>query len=72
MDKGGSFLEVAARLGCGREYLADLLRTSYLAPSIIKAILEGRQPPDLSRKRVMQTNRIPLDWRGQEAMFGFG
>ena len=71
MDRGGSFLEVAARLGCGREYLADLLRTSYLAPSIIKAILEGRQPSDLSRKQVMQTNRIPLDWRGQESMFGF-
>ncbi|EQB06193.1 ParB N-terminal domain-containing protein [Sphingobium baderi] len=71
MDKGGSFLEVAARLGCGREYLADLLRTSYLAPSIIKAILEGRQPPTLSRKQVMQTNRIPLDWLGQESMFGF-
>ncbi|MFY9350194.1 MAG: recombinase family protein [Sphingobium sp.] len=72
MDKGGSFLEIAARLGCGREYLADLLRASYLSPAIIKAILEGRQPPDLSRKQLMQTSRIPLDWRGQETMFGFG
>ena len=71
IDKGGSFLEVASRLGCGREYLADLLRTSYLAPSIIQAILEGRQPADLSRKRLVQTNRIPLGWGEQEALFGF-
>ncbi|ALR20666.1 hypothetical protein ATN00_10510 [Sphingobium baderi] len=69
--KGGSFLEVAGRLGCGREYLADLLRTSYLAPSIIQAILEGRQPANLSRKRLVQTNRIPLGWCEQETLFGF-
>jgi len=65
-----------SRDGQGRPFpggcRAAWLRTNYLAPSIIKAILEGRQPPDLSRKRMMQTNRIPLDWRGQEAMFGFG
>ena len=72
MDRGGSFSELADRLGCGREYLADLLRTSYLAPSIIKTIIEGQQPSDLSRKQLMQTNRIPLDWTGQEQMFGFG
>lgn len=71
IDKGGSFQEVAGHLGCGREYLADLLRTSYLAPSIIQAILEGRQPADLSRKRLVQTNRIPLGWGEQEALFGF-
>lgn len=71
IDRGGSFSEVASRIGCGREYLADLLRTSYLAPSIIQAIVEGRQPANLSRKQLVQTNRIPLDWGEQEALFGF-
>jgi hypothetical protein len=71
IDKGGSFQEVASRLGCGRENLADMLRTSYLAPSIIQGIIEGRQPANLSRKQLVQTNRIPLGWGEQEALFGF-
>jgi len=69
MDKGGSFDAVAGRLGCGREYLADLIRTSYLSPRIIEAILAGRQPPSLSRKQLVQTNRIPLAWSEQEQLF---
>ncbi len=71
IDKGGSFLDVANRLGCGRENLADMLQTSYLAPSIIQAIVEGRQPANLSRKQLVQTNRIPLAWGEQETLFVF-
>ncbi len=71
IDRGGSFQEVASRLGCGRANLADMLRTSYLAPSIIQAIVEGRKPANLSRRQFVQTNRIPLAWSEQEALFGF-
>jgi site-specific DNA recombinase len=71
MDAGGEFNEVAAGLGYGREYLADMLRTSFLAPSVISAILEGRQPPALTRKQLVTSNRIPLDWNEQRRMFGF-
>lgn len=70
IDKGGSFTEVASRLGCGRENLADMLRTSYLAPSIIQAIIEGRQPANLSRKQLVQTNRIPLGWVSRKLCSG--
>ena len=72
LDAGGSFEEVAARLGYGREYLADMLRTSFLSPKIIGAIIEGRQPIALSRTQLVTTNRIPLLWTEQEAMFGIG
>jgi site-specific DNA recombinase len=64
--------EAAVQLKCGREYLADLIRTSYLSPRIIQAILDGTQPASLTRKQLVQTNRIPLDWRIQETIFGFG
>lgn len=70
LEAGGTFDEVAARLGYGREYLADMLRTSFLSPTIITAIVEGRQPPALSRKQLVSTNRIPLLWSEQEKMFG--
>lgn len=71
MEAGGSFDEVATRIGCSREHLADLIRTSYLAPSIIKAIIDGEHPPTLTRKQLVETSRIPLDWEGQQKMFGF-
>jgi len=71
MEAGGSFDEVAMRIGCSREHLADLIRTSYLAPSIIKAIMDGEHPPTLTRKQLVETSRVPLDWVGQQKMFGF-
>lgn len=52
-EAGSAFEEMATRLGYGREYLADMIRTSYLAPSIITAIVEGRQPTSLSRKQLV-------------------
>ena len=70
MERGEGMDEVAAELGYGREYLADMLRTSYLSPSIISAIVDGRQPAALTRKQLVQTNRIPLCWEEQEQAFG--
>ena len=70
IEKGGSFQGVAARLGYGREYLADMIRTSYLSPAIITAIINGTQPPSLSRRQLVQTVRLPLDWVDQQQLFG--
>jgi hypothetical protein len=41
MDKSGSLDAVASRLDCGRDYLADLIRTSYLSPRTIDVIPTG-------------------------------
>lgn len=70
IEKGGSFKEVSARLGYGREYLADMIRTSYLSPAIITAILNGAQPQALNRRQLVQTVRLPLDWAEQQQLFG--
>jgi len=68
IEAGGSFDQVAARLGYGREYLADMLRTSFLSPAIITALIERQQPPTLSRKQLVSTNPIPLLGKEQEEL----
>nr|WP_294812210.1 hypothetical protein [uncultured Sphingomonas sp.] len=46
------------------------LRLNYLAPDIIAAIIDGRQPPDLTRRKLLNTS-IPMDWVQQRVLLGF-
>jgi hypothetical protein len=45
---------------------------SYLAPDITPAILDGRQPPDLTAEKLLQHSRLPLVWHDQRIVLGFG
>ena len=45
------------------------LRFAYLAPDIVEAIVEGRQPRILTVKLLLRA--IPLDWADQRTAFGF-
>ena len=60
--------ECAAR---GGPYAARLIRLNYLAPDIVAAILDGKQPVDLTANKLMADTRLPLDWRAQRAALGF-
>jgi hypothetical protein len=51
-------------------HVRRLLRFACLAPDIVAAIVEGRQPRTLTVKRLLQG--IPLAWSDQRAAFGFG
>jgi len=46
-----------------------MIRTSYLSPAIITAIVDGTQPQTLSRRQLVQTVRLPLDWAEQQRLF---
>ena len=64
--------EITARRGNSNGYLTSLMRLTYLAPSIIEDILRGRQPPELSAKRLLRTSAsLPLDWSSQRAHLRF-
>lgn len=65
-----SMSHIAADLGRCRGDLADQMRLSYLAPDIVTAILEGRQPSTLNRK-MLAAVALPLDWSEQRKMLGF-
>jgi site-specific DNA recombinase len=55
----------------GKRHFWQLLRISWLAPDIINAIVEGRQPPELTGRRLLRATSIPLDWPSQRQFFGF-
>lgn len=66
-----SVAELAVEHGYTRDYFGVLLRIAYLAPDIVAAILEGRQPVQLTRQRLARATRLPLAWAGQREMLGF-
>lgn len=51
--------------------LERIARLAFLAPDVVSAILEGRQPPALTTRRLMQLPRIPLEWQSQRKALGF-
>ncbi|QNN64621.1 recombinase family protein [Sphingomonas rhizophila] len=54
-----------------KRHLWQLLRISFLAPDIVTAIVEGRQPPSLTGRRLLRVTDLPLDWPGQRRILGF-
>jgi hypothetical protein len=66
--------ELAAREGMSGSYATRLVRLAFLAPDLLAAILDGRQPDGLTAARLLQECRrgLPPDWREQRALLGFG
>ncbi|MGJ8564169.1 MAG: recombinase family protein [Alphaproteobacteria bacterium] len=48
-----------------------LLPLGYLAPDIVKAILSGQQPVDLTAQRLKDGYRLPITWNEQREYLGF-
>ena len=49
-------------------YVSRILRLTLLAPDIVEAALDGRQPPGLALARVMRA--FAPEWEVQREMFG--
>ena len=65
------FAGLARREGVSPSYFTRLVRLSYLAPDITQAILDGRQPPDLTPDKLLAHSRLPLAWHEQRTVLGF-
>ena len=70
-NPGSTLEDVAAQENMGGPYAARLTRLNYLAPNIVAAILDGKQPVDLTANKLMADTRFPFDWRAQRAALGF-
>ena len=58
------------RLSIG--YMSRLLRLPTLAPDIITAIINGKNPPQLTAKKLMRLSaHLPVDWAEQRKRLGF-
>ena len=68
---GVPFAALAKQQGVSPSYFTRLVRLSYLAPDITEAILDGRQPPDLSVAKLLAHSRLPLTWHEQRTVLGF-
>src|ERR1700719_1370449 len=69
--EGVPFAALAEREGVSRSYFTRLVRLSYLAPDITQAILDGRQPSDLTSETLLEHSRLPLAWHDQRIVLGF-
>ena len=65
-----SISSIAADHGRCRTRLGKLVQLSCLAPDIVQAIVEGRQPDTMDAKSLART-ALPLDWSDQRRMLGF-
>jgi site-specific DNA recombinase len=65
----GDTVEIARRVKLHHAHVRRLLRFGYLAPDIVEAIVEGRQPRSLTVKRLLKG--IPCAWAEQRKAFGF-
>lgn len=47
-----------------------VMQLAFLAPSIVEAIVDGTQPPDLTTQKLVWTQLDP-DWQKQRQQLGF-
>ena len=67
LDEGryGSITELAAANKLDRGYVGRILALTLLAPEIVEAILDGRQPPEVTLPVLM--GPFPVEWAEQRA-----
>jgi site-specific DNA recombinase len=64
--------ELAHEAGVSPSYFTRVLRLSFLAPEIVKAIVYDRHPPELTAKQLSLHIRLPSAWHDQVALLGMG
>ncbi|HEX4694442.1 recombinase family protein [Sphingomonas sp.] len=54
-----------------RSHLTRLARLRFLAPDIVTAIVNGRQPVELTSRSLLRISELPLAWSAQREVLGF-
>ena len=63
--------DIALDRGLAANEISRLLFLAFLAPDIVEAIMAGRQPLELTAKRLKRFESLPLDWEQQRKVLGF-
>ena len=64
----GTISDLAQHERIAAPYLTRVFRLAFLAPEVVEAILDGRQPPSLSLE--VFRDQLPVDWLEQRALLG--
>lgn len=57
--------------GSARSHAMRSARLCFLAPDIVTAILEGRQPVALNTRTLLRVSDLPIEWSAQRQALGF-
>jgi hypothetical protein len=73
IEKSGSasIEEIGSSQNMTPSYATRLMRLNFLAPDIVAAVFDGKQPVEVSAKKLMKDTRYPLDWHEQRIALGF-
>ena len=63
--------DLAVAEGVTTSYITRIIRLGFLAPDIVTAILNGRQPVGLTANKLANDSRLPLGWTDQRQVLGF-
>jgi hypothetical protein len=64
--------QLGAQVGVGGSYFSRLVRLSFLAPEIVKAILRDRHTIELTAKRLAYRVHLPIGWDAQRILLTSG
>ena len=62
-----SLKELADRDCIARRYIRRLIDLAFLSPQLVEAILQGRQPVELTATRLTELD-LPLSWTEQHSL----
>ncbi len=68
--KTRSVSQLAEQYRVDRGDVGKALKLAFLAPDIVQAILDGRQP--VGAARLMRLSNLPASWEDQRRLLGFG
>jgi len=67
-DGGPTLRDLACREGVSTVHARRLLRLAFLAPDIVRAILDGEQPAGVFADRLAKLADVPLAWSNQHRL----
>ena len=66
-----SIEELACAAGITNTAVTNMIHRAFLAPDIIRAIMNGTQPIHLTGNYLKRQVPLPLDWQNQRKLLGF-
>lgn len=64
----GSLRAIAKSVGKSERYVSQVIRAAFLAPELVQAVLDAREPARLTLRQVIKP--LPWDWSEQRGRFG--